>query len=428
MKAANRIGVFNGNMLVVEKGNVIYRSSLGYADSSRTRQLTSETRFDIGSISKEFNAVGIMLLKERGKLKLDDSISKYLGWLPKWAENVKIKHLLQYTSGLPVTKAITDDEYKNNITKLGKLEFSPGTAYVYDNANVYLQKRIIEGITGKSYKEFVENNILKPCKMINAAVDTPGSSPIMAKAFDNNYVESKYIDESSGWVRLTMDDLYKWSTCLHSYNIIHDSSFRELAESFGDGESSLGHTQFENGKLTVHQHQGSNYNFEALLSSNLSDGVTVILLTNNQNFKVNELRDAISAILKDRPYIVPKKSIYLDIREKVLNNFEDGMASYNQLRTLSATYDLANEFEDLVRTGKYLQRRGRFDDAIRLFQLAALFDIKNDDLSYCFELIAETYLKKGGRQMAIIYYRKAVEKDSANKNAKGRLDEILSQK
>lgn len=429
MNAAHQIGTFNGNVLIAEKGKIIYQVAIGYADGSKTKMLTPGLRFDIGSISKEFNGTVIMMLREQSKLKLDDTVSKYLPDLPKWAEKIQIKNLIQYTSGLPNTGANSDAALESELLKLEKLEFEPGTAFIYSYNNVYLQRRIIEKITGASYKEYVESKIFKPCKMTNAVVDDPIDDPQSAKAFDNNFVESKNTQLISGGVILTAEDLYKWTNCLHSGSIINQASLKELSESFADNESSLGSAKYENEKLVTHQHQGSNFNFEAFMFTDLANDLTIIELTNNQNFKVHALRDAIVAILNDKPYQVPKKSIYLDIREKILSNFEDGIAFYNQLKETQADkYDLASEFYDLISTGKYLQRRERYDDAIRIFQLAALFDLKKSDFSYCLELIADSYLKKGSKQMAITYYKKALEKDSANKNAKGRLDEIGSGK
>jgi CubicO group peptidase (beta-lactamase class C family) len=91
MQVANARGIFNGNVLVAQKGRVIYQQSFGYADAGRRKKITSDLRFDIGSVSKEFNSTGIMILKERGLLKLDDPISKFLPGLPAWASKVKVR-------------------------------------------------------------------------------------------------------------------------------------------------------------------------------------------------------------------------------------------------------------------------------------------------------------------------------------------------
>lgn len=88
MRRANRLGVFNGNVLVTDRNKVVYQSPIGKADASGKDMLTADYRFHIGSIAKEFNGVGIMLLKEERKLNLDDKVSKYLPELEFVSHNV----------------------------------------------------------------------------------------------------------------------------------------------------------------------------------------------------------------------------------------------------------------------------------------------------------------------------------------------------
>ncbi|MFC0183569.1 CubicO group peptidase, beta-lactamase class C family [Pseudarcicella hirudinis] len=429
LEAAHQIGVFNGNALVSEHGKIVYHAETGYANGSKTVKLSPDHCFDIGSISKEFNSVGIMLLQEKGKLKLSDKLSKYFPELPAWAEKIQLKHLLQYTSGLPNSKALSDTAILKEISLLKNLQFEPGTAFDYNISNVYLQRAIIQKITGISYSRFVETFLLKPCKMDQSYVDKPGINTITAIPFDNNFRETIYQQNMTGWVRLPAEDLFRWAQCLNSYKIISENSFKELSEGFPNSETSLGGTKYENGKLIWHQHHGSNYNYEALMYSNLQKDITIILMTNNQNFKVHALKDAILAILEGQPYKVPKKSIYLDIREKVLNNFEQGIAFLNQIKASEQNkYDFSGEKYDLVSTGKYLMRREHFDDAIKMFHLATLANPNKEDFSYAYELIAESYYKKGSKELAIIYYKKAVEVYSENKNAAGMLLEIAKGK
>ena len=108
IEAANGIGVFNGTVLIAREGKIVYQKETGFADTSKTKFIKPDSRFAIGSITKEFNSVGILLLQEKGKLNIDDKISKYLPELPKWADKIQIKHLLQYTSGLPQSNADSD--------------------------------------------------------------------------------------------------------------------------------------------------------------------------------------------------------------------------------------------------------------------------------------------------------------------------------
>jgi tetratricopeptide (TPR) repeat protein len=226
---------------------------------------------------------------------------------------------------------------------------------------------------------------------------------------------------------VTTDDLYRWVKALHTYKLISKTSLDTLAGQFGGGEGSLGIVNFKDGQLIEHTHQGSGYNYEGLLYYNAAEDVAIILLTNNQNFKVYPLRDAILAILHGQPYSVPRKSIYLDLRTKVLDDFDKGIAFYYQIKANEqGKYDFSNEVSDLYSTGKYLMRRSRFDDAIKIFHLGTLADLKNaGGLSYAYSLIGDCYAKKGSKFMAILYYKEAVELDPGNKNASGMLNELL---
>ncbi|MVM34105.1 serine hydrolase [Spirosoma sp. HMF4905] len=146
MHAAHQLGVFNGNVLVVHQGTIQYRNSLGYADGSRTKKLTIDKLFDIGSISKEFNGVSLLLLQQQGKLSLNNRLSQYLKDLPTWADSIQLRHLINYTSGLPISAATSDQQIHDELKSLKTLAFRPGKAYAYSYSNVYLQRQVIEAI------------------------------------------------------------------------------------------------------------------------------------------------------------------------------------------------------------------------------------------------------------------------------------------
>jgi tetratricopeptide (TPR) repeat protein len=229
----------------------------------------------------------------------------------------------------------------------------------------------------------------------------------------------------SGGNFLAARDLYNWSACLSGGELLSESSLERLGTAFGSGESSLGSAQFAAGKLRIHQHQGSGFNNEALLFSSAEDEIDIVLLTNNQNFKLYQLKDAILAILHGQPYVLPKKSIYLDIREGLAANFQEGIANYLRLRESGKqTYDFAAEPFDLINTGRYLMRRNKFDDAITIFQISTTFPLSPADRSFAYSLIAEAWSKKGDSSMAKLYYEKALETDPQNKNARGMLDKL----
>jgi CubicO group peptidase (beta-lactamase class C family) len=399
--AANANGVFNGNALVAQHGKIIYQSSMGYADGSKTKQLTGDLLFDIGSISQ------------------------YLPGLPQWANKIQIIHLLQYTSGLPLLNLDTDSANQNALANVKKLEFEPGSAYIYSNANIYLQKKIIEKVTDLPYATFITRNLLNPLKIKGGFIELPPARNDIAKAFDNNYTATVYAGKTTSLL-LSAGDLYQWCGSLHSYRILSKKSVGQLGKRFGNNEGSLGNVKFSGDQISEHAHQGSGDNYKCLLYYNVADDLAVILMTNNQNFKVNQVKDAIVSILNGQPFTVPKRSIYIDLRTKVLDDFDKGIAFYEQIRSSQPNqYDFSSEAIDLYNTGKYLMRRNRFDDAIKIFDLSTLVDIKNTGgMSYAFSLIGDCYLKKGENNLAVIYYKIAVELDPSNKNAEGMLKEI----
>ncbi len=432
MQLAHQRGIFNGNILVAWKGRVIYEKSLGYADGSKTTPLNLSMKFDIGSISKEFNGVAIMLLSERGKLSLDDSLAKFFPEFPAWARMIQIKHLINYTSGIPALGPAadsTDALVYQSLLKLPALAAQPGTVYIYNHVNVVLQRRVIEKVSGLSYAEFIYKNLLQPAGMKTSLVDYPISGAGMARAFDEAGHASDYATGVTGWVRLPVRDLYQWTRALHSDKIISARSLKLLAESFPGGESSLGTTGYEGDRLIWHQHQGSNYNYEAAFYSNLPEDITIVMMTNNQQMKVWPLKTAILNILHHQAFTVPKKSFYLTIRDRMLNDVNDGLNYYHQLKaTGQERYDFSFEIGDMISTGKYLQRRNKDDDAIRVFQAAVHLQAKPQDLSYGYELIGDSYSEKGDLTQAAVNYHKAIELNPSNKNAAGRLQALEQKK
>jgi hypothetical protein len=128
----------------------------------------------------------------------------------------------------------------------------------------------------------------------------------------------------------TAEDLYHWMECLSDTRFLTRPSLEKLGKNFGTGESSLGSAEFRDSVLRTHEHQGSGCNNEALIYGNADEGIVIVLVTNNQNFKLHQLKDAILAILHGQPYSVPKKSNLSG--HQVAANFEDGIAAYLRLR------------------------------------------------------------------------------------------------
>jgi len=430
MQTAYKRGIFNGNILVEWKGQIIYEKSFGFADGSKTVPLNIELKFDIGSISKEFNGAAILLLNERGMLSLDDNLAKYFPEYPEWAKMVKIRNLINYTSGIPVLGPAADNSDSliyHSLTRLKTLTSKPGTTYIYNHINVYLQRRIIEKVSGMSYADFIRKNIFLPAGMNGSVIDYPVDAPGMARAFDEAGNNTPYNQGTTGWVRLPVKDLYNWIQALHCNQILSAGSLKILAENFPGGESSLGTTDYDGDNLIWHQHQGSNSNYEAAFYINLQEKITIVMMTNNQQMKVWPIKTCILNILHHSAFDIPKKSLYLTIRDKMLESVDEGLKYYMALKTgYQDTYDFSFEIGDMISTGKYLQRRKKYDDAIKVFRIAVNLKGRPEDISYGYELIGESYLGMGDKLNALTHYRKALEIFPQNKNASGMINTFMT--
>ncbi len=312
MNWSSKNGMFNGDVLVSKNGKIIYNSSFGFADASKTTRLTPDYKFNIGSITKEFSAVALQQLKQNGKLNLNDKISKFFPELPKWSHEVTINDLLQYTSGLPNVnwrKIKSNKDVFDDLKLIDKLDFVPGTQYDYNMNNVFLRQFIVEKITGMPYKDYVKKYIFKPCKMNSSEITPIEDVKFIAKGFNNKLVEDKP-DFLIGGTFLTTTDLLKFANCLHSKKLINENSLYELGQQFKqeDTQSALGEAKFINKHLVQHSHDGRAGNYDAIMISDLENNVNIILLSNNYQGKIFEISDSIKAILQNKSYPLPQKN------------------------------------------------------------------------------------------------------------------------
>lgn len=311
MKWSYENGMFNGNILVSRNNDIIYNASFGYADANKTTKLRSDYKFNIGSITKEFSAVALLQLKEKGKLELNDKISKFFPELPKWSNEVTIKDLLRYTSGIPNVnwkKIKSNKDIFEDLKLIDTLDFKPGTKYDYNNNNIFLRQFIVEKITGEDYRNYVSKHIFKPYKMSSAEITPIENEKNIAKGFNSKLIEDKP-DFLVGGTFITTSDLLKFLNCLHTNKIINKKSLYELGQHFNSEnvQSALGEAKYKNKRLVEHLHDGRAGNYDAIMISDLESNFSIILLSNNYQGKIFEISDAIISILKNQKFNLPKK-------------------------------------------------------------------------------------------------------------------------
>ncbi len=309
-------GNFNGNVLVVKNGQTIYENSFGFSDGSKTTKLTNQFRFDLGSVYKEFPAVSIMQLQEKGLLNTEDKIDIYLTDLPNWSSKITIKNLLQYTSGLPKVawdkyfgkdERITDQKIKNDLLNLNELEFEPGSDYLYTNYSPILLGQIVAKITKQPFPEYVKENLFIPFGLDNAKIEfeVPNlNRDFMAIPFDENFKEDAHKATITGVIfRLTAKDIHNWLTNLHTFKIISKASLQFLSEEadfWGNIQAPLGGVTWKNGIVKEHYHHGEAGNYECIVKrfNNGTDVLTIIVQANQKRQNMFDISDEIKSIMK----------------------------------------------------------------------------------------------------------------------------------
>lgn len=308
---------FNGNVLIAEKGNVIFEKSYGLADEVSKRPLNATTIFELASVSKQFTSMGIVLLQKKGKLNYDDLVSKYIPEL-KFYGSITIRHLLHHTSGLPdymdlfenewdKTKFATNQDIVNLMAKLQpQVVFGPNEKFEYSNTGYALLGLIIEKVSKKSYSEFLNESIFKPLKMKHTFVYRSRFAPLKVENYAFGYVEDEngkkvltdsfgkefytyYLDGivGDGMVNSNAGDLLIWDRALNSNHFINEKDKAFIFNGTKSNEGNLiqygfGWMLLENDKYgKVANHSGSWAGYTTFIERHLTHDKTIILLQNN---------------------------------------------------------------------------------------------------------------------------------------------------
>jgi CubicO group peptidase (beta-lactamase class C family) len=236
-------GQFNGTVLVADNGKLVFKKGYGMANMEYSIPNTTDTKFRLGSLTKQFTAMLIMQLVEQGKLKLEGKITDYLTDYSKAAgDKITIHHLLTHTSGIPNYTNLPDyrtfepNQYRplDLIKKFSDLplEFEPGSAFAYSNSGYILLGAIIEKVTGKPYEKVLQENIFTPLQMHNTGYDA--SYKVLPKRASGNetwnlvYQNASYMDRSipyaAGALYSTAGDLALWDQALYTDKLLSASS------------------------------------------------------------------------------------------------------------------------------------------------------------------------------------------------------------
>ncbi len=295
--------LLNGSILIAKGDTILYQGSFGFKNFERKEMNTLSTLFPVASLTKQFTSTAILLLQENKKLKINDKIGDYIE-VPESMKDIPIKNLMNHTSGIPDYWQNDIDNQKDSIYKFlnqkDTLLFAPNSEQRYCNSGYFLLGEIIESASGKSYGEFLSENICKPLGMENTFVNK-GVKIDRAIGYDENWNRNDYLMiTADGGLISTVEDLYLWDKALFKHKLL-DIENQELM---------FMPTKLNNGKMVnygfgwdIHEnnskitsHTGWLASFGAYNQIDSETGYFLILLSNQIR---PELMDLINDINKE---------------------------------------------------------------------------------------------------------------------------------
>lgn len=441
---------FSGNILIAEKGKIIYEKSFGFSNRSTEEPLGPQNIFNVASVSKTFTAVATMQLVEEGLLHLDDDISTHLTELPY--KNILIKHLLSHTSGLPKVqiqpfrkhisgKKFTNKELIATFSKIApKLHFEPGADYNYANTNYILLALIIEKISGKGFDEFLRKQILEKCDMQQTFLFRRRVPKQNEKAVVSYYRKPKWLSDAfqlvdtlaaniedettfgkiygASSIHTTARDILKFHNALQNGILLSKASLQKMYTPIKLGsKTTYGINKASNypsvlglgwkiakdstkGKMVYHF--GGFQGGRSFLIRNVQKDQCVIILTNN----VETERYTFTApmrVLNQAQYKLDRISLpRIFSNEYLKNGIDSALLKYKNYEndTIYIPF-IAWDFEEI---GTELLDTKDYQAAVKVFEL---YSLKFPD-EYSWAMLGDALLLSGDRSKALDCFEKSL--------------------
>lgn len=359
LKAQESVNEFSGVALIAKDNKIIYRKAFGSANKEWNAPNTLQTKFRIGSLTKQFTAAAVLQLAEGGKLSLDDKLSKYFPDFPK-GDSVTVHMLLTHTSGIksytnmPKFMSIASLPYpKDSVIAFFKnepFEFSPGTNWNYNNSGYFLLGYIIEKVSGESYSEYVLRNVIKKADLENTVVDRLDSILInRAQGYSKTSTGWRNADfitmefpYSAGAIVSTVEDMYVWNKALYSGKIVSSAMLTKMTTPYSNKYGyGLGIDSMD-----THKRIGHSGGIPGFISYDVyypADNINIIVLSNNSS-PSPAIANALAAILFNKNVLLPYKHLPVSMSSKELEKFVGKYQTSN------------NKYEVLLKDGKLYRR------------------------------------------------------------------------
>jgi CubicO group peptidase (beta-lactamase class C family) len=331
-------GQFMGAVLVARGDQVLFSKAYGSADIEWDLPNTVDTKFRIGSVTKQFTAAAILLLEQRGKLKLEDPIKKHYAEAPAAWDAITLHHLLTHTSGIPNFTSFPD--YTNfeplpttpaDVIKRFRdkpLEFTPGAEMRYSNSGYVLLGVVIEKAGGMGYAQFLAENLFTPLGMKDSGYESNSALlPKRAAGYTpgpNGIGNASYVHMSvpfsAGALYSTVGDLHRWTRSLFTHQVISAESLQKMLTP-AKNDYALGIFVGSNLVGRLAQHGGGINGFNSQLSYYPESEVTIVALSNLNGGGAAAIADQLGKVVHGHAIVLPSERQTVKVPRATLEKY-----------------------------------------------------------------------------------------------------------
>jgi CubicO group peptidase (beta-lactamase class C family) len=344
---------FMGSVLVARGGEVLLSKGYGSANLEWNIPNAPDTKFRLGSITKQFTAAAILLLEERGKLTTGDPVKKFMPDAPAAWDKITIFHLLTHTSGIPSFTGFPDYQSLKPIATTPEklidrfrdkpLEFEPGEKWSYSNSGYVLLGYLLEKASGESYEDFVQTNFFEPLGMKDSGYDS-NSAVILRRAAGyargkDGPVNAEFIHMSipfsAGALYSTTEDVLRWEQGLFGGKVLSAESLTKMTTPF-KSDYACGVGVRTVGGHKVIDHGGGIEGFNTFLAYYPEDKLTVVALSNLNGPAPAQIATKLAAVARGETVELPSERKEITVAPEILAQYV-------------GTYELAPKVKMMIR-------------------------------------------------------------------------------
>lgn len=358
------VQLFSGSVLVAKEGKILLCKGYGMANYELDVPNTPETKFRLGSITKQFTAMAIMQLQEMGLLNVQDALSKYIPDYPR-SNEITVHNLLTHTSGIPnftdfpeyPKKKIKPHSLEQIIARFKNkpLDFTPGEKHVYSNSNYIILTYIIEKASGKKYETFLKEHIFEPLAMKNTGCDdyhliiknrAAGYSMDDVKMINADYIDMSF-PAGAGDLYSTVEDLYRWDQALYTDKLVSRESLNKIFTPFKDNYG-YGWVIKNSPYGTIISHGGGIDGFATEIIRYVDHKICVIVLSNFDYFSRPMSQDLARILFGQKPEYTPKKHVTIVVKPEIYDQYVGTYKSTDKKLAFVVTKEQDKLFVEVV--------------------------------------------------------------------------------